>query len=142
MERRGRDEEARDVFHMIPSSRMVIWPELNRLPMYVWCQTKVFIPHQPSKVLLEDKTFLFSLAETEICVMVGRQIPIGAFAECTLPLDEEEITAAAVLSRCENLDNGAFYRAQFTLMDKALGPRLREFLLHERARRMQSTGTT
>lgn len=139
VECRGRGMEMKDVFQLVPGTRMVIWPELHRLPMYSWCRLKVFTPHQPGKTLLEDQAFLFALSEGEASMMVGRPLPLGAFAECALPLADETVTAAGVLMRCENLDNGACYRAHFMLIDKTLRLRLRDFLLTERARRMQTT---
>ncbi len=137
-ERRGSGRERKDLFRIIPGTLLYIWPELHRLVMYTWTPLKVFAPYQPDKVLLEDEVFLFALSETEVSLLVGKPIPTGAFADCTLPLDGEPLTTRVVLTRCEDVDGGAGYRAHFILIDQTLRPRLREFLFNERARRLQA----
>lgn len=135
---KGRGLGRQDMFRLIPGTLQYIWPELNRLPMYDWSPLRVFAPFQLQEALLEDQAFLFSLSETEASLMVVKPLPVGAFADCTLPLGAEQLTARAVLARCEDLDGGACYRAHFTLIDQTLRPRLREFLLSEQARRLQA----
>ena len=137
-ESKGRGRERQDLFRLIPGTLLYIWPELHKLAMYAWVPLRVFAPGQPDKVLLEDEVFLFALSETEVSLIVGKRLPVGAFADCTLSLDHESLMTRVVLTRCEDLDGGAGYRTHFILIDQTLRPRLREFLFNERARRLQA----
>ncbi|MEA5058897.1 MAG: hypothetical protein VB049_02500 [Candidatus Pelethousia sp.] len=139
-ERKGRGAVRLDCFRLVPGTNLYIWPELHKLAMYTWSPLHVFAPYRPDQTLLEDQALLFALSETEVSIMVDRHLPMGAFADCMLPLDEGMLVARAILTRCEDLDGGAGYRAHFFLIDQTLRPKLRDFLLNERVRRLQAVG--
>lgn len=134
----GKGLSRKDMFHESPGGPLYIWPELHRLAMHHWLAVRVFDIYQPERVVLEDQGFLYALSETEASIIMSKPIVQGAFAECSLPLPELKEPVKVVLTRCEDLDDGAGYRAHFTVIDPSMRPRLREFMLTERARRLQA----
>lgn len=132
----GRGLQRQDRFRLGPGGPLYIWPEMYRLAMHHWSSLQVFDPYQPDKVLLDDQGLLFNLSETEAGIIVGKPLPRGAFAQCSLPLSETPVMVSAVLTRCEDLHDGTGYRARFMIIDPSLRPRLRDFLLDEQAGRL------
>jgi len=130
-----------DLYLLLARQALCLWPDLYQQQMHAWCDLRVFEVATPKRILLEDRVFLVSLSKQFAGAILSDPLPLGAFAECTLPFGEKQVATRVMLSRLEAVRDGLFYKAQFHFIDPAFQQMTMEYLIEERAKRMRAAGS-